>query len=451
MGGIDSRVRLALIAMGLGIFAIANDFTALSVALPEIEADLDSELTTVQWVINAYALVFGILTVSGGRFADLYGRRLVFIIGALIFAGFSLVAALTPSASLLIAARAATGVGGALMWPAALAMTYALLPEDRRSLAGGLVLGVAGLGNATGPLIGGTLTDLIDWRAVLLVNVPIAALAIAVVLRNVAEDKDESADRHFDWTGMALLSGSLLALLVALDQVDAWGWGDTRILVLLAAAAALMVAFVASQRRGGLSALIPSDVAANRGFRLVAISVLLMSMTFFTALVYLPQFMEKELGFSALGAGVGLLPLMLVFGVTAFLAGPLYERLGGRAVIVVGAVALPAGMALLSLVGQSSTYPILIPGMIVLGLGTGFFYSAATTAAISSLDDSRTGLAGGVLYMLQVAGGSVGLGIATTIVTGSAFVAGLEDALRVSAVVAAAGLAVVLYGVRPSR
>jgi EmrB/QacA subfamily drug resistance transporter len=449
MAGIDRTTQWALVAMGLAIFVVANDFTALSVALPRIESDLDAELATVQWVINAYSLVFGVLTVSGGRFADLFGRRRVFVAGAAIFAAFSLVAALAPDAGVLIAARALMGIGGALMWPATLAMTYSLLPSERRGLAGGLILGVIGLGNAAGPLVGGTLTDLLDWRWVLAVNLPVAALAVAVVLRTVPESRGEGGDRRFDWTGMALLSGSLVALLVALDQVEAWGWGDARVVGLLAAAAVLLAAFVAQQRRGGAHALIPADVVANRDFRVVVLAVLLMSMTFFTALVYVPQFMEKQLGYTPFEAGAGLLPLMLVFGASAFAAGPVYERLGGRRVIVAGAACLPAGMALLSLVDAGSGYGMLIPGMLLLGLGTGLFYSSATTAAISSLDESRAGLASGILYMLQVAGGSVGLGIATTIVTGAAFVGGLQDALRVSAALAAVGLVVVLAAVRP--
>jgi EmrB/QacA subfamily drug resistance transporter len=448
MAGIDRATRWALAGMGLAIFVVANDFTALSVALPRIERDLGADLSTVQWVINGYALVFGVLTVSAGRFADLVGRRRVFVVGAGVFAVFSLVAALAPSAGVLIAARALMAVGGALMWPASLSMTYGVLPPERRGLAGGLILGVIGLGNAAGPLIGGALTDLLEWRWVLAVNLPVAALAVAVVLRTVPESRGAVEDRRFDWGGMGLLSGSLVALLVALDQVAAWGWGDARVTGLLGASALLMAAFVAVERRAGPIALIPDDVVGTRDFRVVVVSVLLMSMTFFTALVYAPQFMQRQLGFSPLEAGVGMLPLMLVFGAISFVAGPLYERLGGRRVIVAGAVCLPIGMLLLSLVQASSGYPALIPGLVVLGLGTGLFYSSATTVAISSLDESRSGLASGILYMLQVAGGSVGLGIATAIVTGAGFVDGLQDALRVSAGLAAAGLVVVVLLVR---
>jgi EmrB/QacA subfamily drug resistance transporter len=451
MAGIDARTRWALVAMGLAIFVVANDFTALSVALAPIERDLHADLSAVQWVINAYSLVFGVLTVSGGRFADLFGRRRVFVAGALVFATFSLVAALAPSAPVLIGARAAMAIGGAVMWPATLAMTYAVLPEERRGLAGGLILGVIGLGDAAGPLLGGGLTDLESWRWVLLVNLPVSALAVTVVLRTIPATPGEGGDRRFDWGGMALISGSLVSLLVALDEVGAWGWSDPRVIGLLVAFAVLMAAFVVDQRRGGVRALIPADVLANTGFRAAGLALLLMSMSFFTALVYLPQFMERRLGFSPLGAGTGLLPVMLLFGATAFAAGPLYERFGGRRVVTVGAACIPVAMALLSLASSDSGYGILVPGMLVLGLGNGLFFSSAVTAAISSLDESRAGLASGILYMLQVCGGAVGLGISTTIVTSTSFVSGYQDALRVSAAIAAAGLCVVLTAVHPVR
>jgi MFS family permease len=166
----DRGVIVALAAMAAGIFVIANDVTALSVALPDIEREFDSDLSTVQWVINAYALVFGVLIVTGGRLADLFGRRRIFFIGSAIFAGFSLLGALAPSAAWLIACRALMGIGGAMMWPATLGMTYAALPESKAGLAGGLIIGSAGFGNAAGPLIGGAITDSIGWQWVLVLN-----------------------------------------------------------------------------------------------------------------------------------------------------------------------------------------------------------------------------------------------------------------------------------------
>jgi EmrB/QacA subfamily drug resistance transporter len=459
---------LALAASSLAIFVVANDFTSLSVALPAIERNFHIDLSTVQWTINAYALGFGVLTITGGRLADLFGRRRIFVIGAVLFAGFSLIGALAPNAAVLIAARALMSVGGALMWPAALGMTYSLLPESRRGLAGGLVLGVVGLGNAAGPLIGGVVTDGLGWRYILALNLPIAAVAVIVTLRTTPESRESSAERHIDWWGMLLISGSLVALLLALDEAVSWGWGNPAVMGLLVAAGLLMVALIPVEGRAGAGALIPRDVLENQEFRAALVAVLFMSMTFFTALMYLPQFMEKLLGYSALRAGIGLLPLMVVFAVSSLVAARLYERLGAKRVVVAGAGCLPLGMLALSVVSNHSGYFVLVPGMVLLGVGTGLFYSAAFTSAVSSLSPDRASLASGMIYMVQVAGGSIGLGVATLVVAGNAgpearagghpgaaFAGGLETTFQVSAALAVVGFVVTLLFVggrlRPRR
>src|SRR4051794_31408435 len=167
---------MVLVAMALGVLVIANDFTALNVALPTIEHDLNTDIGTAQWVINAYTLTFGMAIVTGGRLADLFGRRKVFFIGAAFFAVFSIAGAVAQSTGWLIGARVGMGIGGALMWPAILGMTFAALPESRAGLAGALILGVAGIGNALGPLIGGALSEA-SWRWIFVLNVPVAMLA----------------------------------------------------------------------------------------------------------------------------------------------------------------------------------------------------------------------------------------------------------------------------------
>jgi MFS family permease len=225
-GRLDRGVVVALAAMAAAVFVIANDVTALSVALPDMEREFDADVSTVQWVINAYALVFGVLIVTGGRLADLLGRRRVFFVGTAVFAAFSLLGA--QSAEWLIGARALMGIGGAMIWPAVLGMTYSILPEGRRALAGALILGSAGFGNAAGPLIGGALTA-IDWRLILLLNLPIAGFAALITWRAVPESTGADAERRIDYAGVATLSLGLVALLLALDQVTEWGWGDPRI------------------------------------------------------------------------------------------------------------------------------------------------------------------------------------------------------------------------------
>ncbi len=415
--GLGGATVVALAALALGIFVVANDFTALSVALPSIEAEFDTDVTTVQWVINAYALVFGVLIVTGGRLADLFGRRRLFLIGAAIFAAFSVLGSVAPDAGWLISSRALMGVGGALMWPATLGMTYSLLPADKAGLAGGLIIGAAGLGNAAGPLIGGGLTDWLSWRWVLLVNLPVAAVTSLAVWRTVPESRGGSEDRRIDYLGIVTLSLGLVALLLALDLGSGRGWGTWPVVALFVASPLLLALFLRVERRVGEGALLPPDVLANRQFRFVCASVLLMSPTFFAALMFLPQYLQKIQGYSALGAGAGLLPMMVVFAVVSFGAGSLYNQLGPKLIVSAGALLLCLGLLLLSLVGSDSAYAALVPGMVVMGLGVGVYYSSVTTAGVTALDPARSSLAGATVYMFQVAGGSIGLGLTTAIFT----------------------------------
>jgi EmrB/QacA subfamily drug resistance transporter len=423
---------MALLAMGLGVLVIANDFTALNVALPAIEEDFDVDVGTVQWVINAYALTFGMVIVTGGRLADLFGRRRVFFAGAAIFAVFSLLGGLAQNSEQLIAMRVVMGIGGALMWPAILGMTFAALPPARAGLAGAIVLGVAGIGNAMGPLLGGLLTDELSWRWIFFLNVPIAAVAVAVTWAKVHQPVPGSDVRRIDYGGIASLSGGLLLLLVALDQSADWGWGDWRVIAMLTLAGALIAAFAFIEPRMKAAALIPSDVIANRRFRSACLVVLLMSAVFFAMVLYVPQVMEKVLDYSALEAGVGMLPMLAVFAGVSFVAGRLYDRIGGKPVIVAGTVCLAVGPFLLSLFDVGDAYGKLVPGLVVTGLGVGLFYPTITTVAVTALDEARASLAGGIVYMFQIAGGAIGLGLTTAVFTGRS-----EDTLATDA--AAAG------------
>ena len=406
---------LAFLALGLSVVILANDFSALNVSLPTIEQDFDTDVTTVQWVINAYALVFGVLIVSGGRLADLFGRKRIFMIGTTIFAVFSLLGGLAPNEFLLIAARAVMGVGGALMWPAILGMTYAALPKEKAGLAGGLILGAAGIGQAIGPLTGGILTEYVSWRAVLIVNVPIAAFAMTVVWLEIHQHEEHAAGERLDYGGMAALSVALFALLFALDQATDWGWGNWMIVACLIASGVLLAVFVVIERRMGTSALVPGDLARRSNFIWPCICVGLLSALFFASMLYLPQYMQKILDYSPVRAGVAMLPLFVPFAVLAFIAGPLYNRLGAKLIVSIGVAAITVGGFLLTFVDDSSGYRELIAGMVVMGAGVGVFFPSVTTAAVTAVKASRQSLAGGLTYMFQIAGGAVGLGLATTV------------------------------------
>ena len=436
-GGSTRTPWLALLAMGASVIVIANDFSAINVAIPTMEKDFHTNVNTMQWVINAYALTFGVLIVTGGRLADMFGRRRAFFVGTAIFASMSALGGAAPTETWLIATRVLMGVGGALMWPAILGMTYEILPEEKAGLAGGIIIGAAGLGNAIGPLIGGVFTDLLTWRWIFFANVPVAIFAVLVTYRFVHIKDPEPGDQRIDYAGVAAISIGLVSLLIALDQVDDWGWGDPKTIALLALSAILIVAFLPIERRAGRNALIPSEVIGNESFRASCLAILFVSATFFASLLYLPQFMQKHLEYSPLEAGVGMLPFLATFAVVSFIAGPLYNRLGAKLLAGFGAACLTIAPFLFSMVDTGSGYGALIPGMLILGLGIGTFYPTATTAGVTSVDESQTSLAGGIVYMFQIAGGSIGLGLTTTVFSAQdTFVDGIQAAFRLDAILA---------------
>jgi EmrB/QacA subfamily drug resistance transporter len=432
--------------MGIAVVVIANDFSAINVALPTMESDFHTNINTIQWVVNAYALTFGVMIVTGGRLADMFGRRNAFFLGTAIFASMSALGGAAQTETWLIATRTLMGIGGALMWPAILGMTYALLPEDKAGLAGGIIIGAAGLGNAIGPLIGGVLTDALSWRWIFFLNVPISAFAVLVTYRLVKVEEPDPGEQRIDYPGIATLSVGLVSLLVALDQIDDWGFGDPRVIGLLILAAVLLISFLPIERRAGLNALVPRDVMANESFRASCLAILLMSATFFAALLYLPQFMQHQLGYSPLQAGLGMLPFLATFACVSFVAGPLYERLGAKVLASVGALCIAIAPFVFSLVGERSHYSSLIAGLVVLGIGIGSFYPTATTAGVTSVDESQTSLAGGIVYMFQIAGGSIGLGLTTAVFSAQdSFVDGIEAGFRLDAALSLLGFLVALF------
>jgi EmrB/QacA subfamily drug resistance transporter len=445
-GAISRTTWLALLAMGISVVVIANDFSAINVALPTMEEDFHTNVNTIQWVINAYALTFGVMIVTGGRLADMFGRRRAFFLGTAIFASMSALGGAAQTETWLIASRVVMGVGGALMWPAILGMTYELLPEEKAGLAGGIVIGAAGLGNAMGPLVGGVLTDALSWRWIFFLNVPISIFAVLVTYYLVHVKEPEAGAQGIDYPGIAAISVGLVSLLVALDQVDDWGWGDPKVIGLFALAAVLVAAFLPIERRAGMSALIPHNVIKNESFRASCLAILFMSATFFAALLYLPQFMQKHLGYSPLEAGVGMLPFLATFAVVSFVAGPLYNRLGAKLLATLGAACITIAPFAFSQVGEQSGYGSLVAGMVVLGIGIGSFYPTATTAGVTSVDESETSLAGGIVYMFQIAGGSIGLGLTTTVFSAQeSFVDGIQAAFRLDAALSLIGFLIALF------
>lgn len=406
-----------LVALAAAVFVVANDFTALGIVVPTLEHDFSSSLSTAQWVVNGYSLAFAMAVVPAGRFADLFGPTRMFRIGALIFAVSSTVIAIAPDIWLVLGGRVVQGVGGACMWTATIAMVFSVFGTERAGAAGAFVLGIAGVGNALGPIDAGILTDTIGWEWVLLLNVPLCAFAVLALRGRVEMGPSGSQDRSIDWTGIGLLAGALLALLLTLDYVPREGWTGAVSIAGFALAAALLLIFAAQQRRGGERALIPPEVTSNRRFLVSCACAGLLATTFFAVLLYGPQLMTKVLGSDPITAGLQMAPLMGAFAASAYFGGKLYERFGPRVTVASGGALMTVGTYLLTQIPDSPVFGDVIVGFVLLGIGTGVMFPAVAAAGISSLPESRQGIAGGVLYMAQVAGGAIGIGATTSVLT----------------------------------
>jgi EmrB/QacA subfamily drug resistance transporter len=410
---------VALAALGVANMLLALDLSALNVVLPRIERGLDVDLRAAQWVVNAYLLVYGMTIVTGGRLADELGRRRIFIVGGGLFGAMSLLCGLAPSIEWLIGARAVMGIGSGLMLPSIVGMAYAIVPPQRAALAGGFVIGAYGVGMAFGPMLGGGLTELLGWRWTQFVNVPIAVLALLAVWRTVPAPGVTAGRTRIDYPGIVTLSAALVALLLAIDQVGVWGWGDWRIRLALAIATALLAVFVLVERRAGEAALIPGDVVRVRGIAVACVLKVLFAPAYSATLLFLPQIMQKLLRFSPLETGFGMVPMLGAYAVVSFAVGALGRRLAVRVGIIAGLVGVAGGTFLVSSFDAAAGFLALIPGMVLIGIGLGLFQPSITTDAVAADARGRKSLVSGLTFMFQYVGGAIGLGLTTAVVASS--------------------------------
>ncbi len=441
--------------VSVGLFVIMLDNTVVNVALPSMQSSLNMKLSQLEWVVTGYALTFAAFMLTGGKLADLLGRRLIFMVGLGVFTAASLACGLAPNGNFLIGARVVQGLGGALMNPATLSIITATFPARQRGTAIGIWAGVSAMALAIGPLVGGLLTEHVNWNWIFFINVPIGAIALFLIPVLIDESRDTSREQRPDIAGLASSGLGLFALTYGFIESNNYGWGSTRIIGAFVVAAISLVTFVLLERKQRLPML---DLALfrNRTFSGANTAMLFVGLAMFGTFFYVSLYMQNVLGYSPVQAGASFLPMTVLIIVAAPQAGRLSDRVGSRWLVGGGMLLLSIMLLYYSQLGAHASFWALLPGLLIGGVGMGVTMTPVTAAAMSSVPVDKAGVGSAVLNSSRQVGGSLGIAVMGAIVlsgeaglhTPAAFLHGFHDALRVAAVLALAGAVVATAAIR---
>jgi EmrB/QacA subfamily drug resistance transporter len=454
----ENRRWWTLGAVAFGLFMIMLDNTVVNVALPAIQRDLGIGLSQLQWIVTGYALTFAALMLTGGKLADHYGRRLIFVVGLTIFTLASLACGLAASGDMLIAARVVQGMGAALLNPATLSIISATFPPEQRGTAIGIWAGVSALALAIGPLVGGLLTQHLDWSWIFFVNVPVGVLAVGASFLVIEESRDMSEERALDLPGQLAGGLGLFALTYALIEANNFGWTSGRILGAFAVAAVALLSFLWLERAQRMP-MLDLGLFRNRTFAGANSVILLVALAMFGVFFFVSLYMQNILGFSAVQTGAAFLPMTILIILIAPLAGRVSDRIGSRSLMTSGMVLVAIQLLWFSRLGVNETFFDLLPGFLVGGVGMALVMTPSAAAAVRSVPVDQAGVGSAVLNAFRQVGGSLGIAIMGAIIAAEiddrrspeAFVDGFSTALVVAAGIALVGAAVAFLTVRTHR
>lgn len=413
----DPRRWLGLLALSISVLTVIMTGTSVNLALPAISGTFGVSISNLTWVLDAYTLALGALTLPGGTLGDLFGRRRMYLIGLGLFSAGALLASVSPSLGLLIVTRVVMGIGAALVLPGTLSLISAMFTGRERATAIGLWGGMNGLALALGPVLGGALVEYVDWRAVFWTNVPLVVIAFFMVPRFVPAVAPKEGIHRIDLPGGLSITAALTALIVALIQGTSWGWSDGRTVGCFLGSAILLIAFVAIEHRSA-NPMVPLRLFRSRTFCAANVSAVVLMLGILSSFFFLSLYLQEVLGYSAIRTGIAYLPMALFIVGLAPFAGRLSVRFGPRLPIVAGLLASALGVLWMSRVDGNSGYGSLVGGLLLVGMGLGLASPPISNAAVSSVPAALAGAASGMNAMSRQIGGSIGVALLTAIFAG---------------------------------
>jgi EmrB/QacA subfamily drug resistance transporter len=444
----------ALVITSVAGFMAALDNLVVTTALPAIREDLGGGLHDLEWTVSAYTLTFAVLLMLGAALGDRFGRRRLFIAGLAVFTGASAAAAMAPGIDSLIAARAVQGAGAAVMMPLTLTLLTAAVPAAKRGMAYGIWGAVNGLAVASGPLVGGTLTEHISWQWIFWLNVPLGLALLPLARLRLAESRGTGAP--LDIPGTLLASGGLFGIVYGLVRGPVDGWTGSLVLTGLFAGSALLAGFVLYSTRAK-NPMLPMRLFRSRAFAGINAASLLMFLGMFGSIFLLSQYMQGVLGYTPTEAGLRMLPWTGMPMLIAPIAGILADRIGGRPVVAAGLFLQALGLGYMAVVATAdASYTAQLPALIISGIGMALYFAPAAHLVMSSVRPHEQGIASGANNALREVGGALGIAVMASIFaaqggyeSGQSFVDGMRPALVTgSAVVGLAGIAALLIPTR---
>lgn len=458
-----TRSRWTLLAVALATFMTYLDNNIVNVAMPAIERSLHLSISGLEWVVSAYILVFASLLLAGGRLADVFGRRRLFLLGLGIFTIASLFAGASGSVELLIASRAVQGLGAALVTPTTLAIISATFTEPRqRAAAVGIWSGVGALALAVGPLLGGLLSQHAAWGWIFYINVPVGVATFALALWAIPDSVEADAPRRIDLPGVATSALALFALTYALIEGGSRGWTSPLILSMFAVAAGLGALFVALELRSE-SPMVAVSLFRERVFSGGLVALMMWGFGLFGIYFFTSLYLQSVLGFSATKAGTAFVPMALLMAVGAVVSEQITHRLGAHRVVGVAMLLMAAGIASVSFLGQHAGFADLMPSFAVIGIGGGLTVPL-TASVLEAMPRSEAGVASGIFNASREVAGLLGITVIGAIVTArqshqlrtghtpvDAFLSGYQIGLLIAAGLVALGGLAAFVGLRPTR